>query len=130
MTDPNNTPVQVEVKNWPKPPEPLLIKKTSVKTYVVDPAATNVGTSRWVQICDYEPSRVQMRIQVFDFAVALCTEVPVTSPDPNTAAGSAPQGRYLPASLNVEYPLYGPDAFYINPITGGAARVTVTREYC
>jgi hypothetical protein len=101
-----------------------------VKTYTVDPAAvpTNNNDARRIQIADYEPNRLRLIIQVIDAAVMLCTETPTNSPDTSTLTIPG-TGRYLPNAPNLEYVLYGPDAWFINSITA-ATRVTVTKEYC
>jgi len=120
------TPVPVEIKNWAAPIKPPFVKKTTVKTYIIDPAAAL--NQRTVQICDYEPKRLRMVIQVIDAAVALCLEQPVTSPDTSSAT-VANTGRYLPPNVNgTEYELMGPDAFWLNPLAT-VTRVTVTKEY-
>lgn len=107
--------------------EPRYVKKTTVKTYVIDPAASDT-TQRWAQIAEYEPSRVRTVIQVIDAACALTLEAPISKPDP-AAATVAPQGRYLPNSTAFEYVLFGPDAMWINSMAA-VTRVTVTKEYC
>ncbi len=122
--------ISVTVKNWPdswaKPP---VISRTTVKTYTIDPAASPLdNNARRTQIAEYEPNRKRMVIQVIDASVMLCAEVPVESPDTSTVADPG-VGRYLPNSLNVEYVLYGPDAWWINSLAA-ATRVTVTKEYC
>ena len=131
MTDQMNA-VKVTVDNWddaPKAPKPFIADKTTLRTYVISGAAPTPGNTAWIQISDYEINRVRMVIQVYDADVALCTDPPRVSPDTD-AVGTAPQGRLLASSLNLEYVLYGKDAFYINPVVAGNARVTVTKEYC
>lgn len=134
MTMPASTPdqipdVAVTIKNWADAAKPPRIANTTVKTYVVDPAGVVLSNNdiRRVQIADYEPNRVRMVIQVIDAAVMLCKETPTLSPDVSsvTVPGT---GRFLPNGL-IEYPLYGPDAWWINSVTA-ATRVTVTKEYC
>jgi len=124
-------PIEVVVKNFSdRDAKPPTVKKTSVRTYIIDPAAVGVNTNQ--QISDYEPRRLRMVIQVIDQPVTLTTEAPVKSPEPAlTAAGPAPQGRYLPNSTAFEYIFYGPDAMWLNSITGSTVtRVTVTKEFC
>lgn len=130
MTQPNSA-VDVHVKNWhdaPKAPKPIVADKTTLKTYVISGAIPAPGSTAWVQICDYEPHRTRLVIQVYDSDVALLTQPPRTSPDTD-AAGTAPEGRLLQASVTVQYILFGHDAFFINPVVAGNARVTVTKEY-
>lgn len=121
-------PIQVEVKNWPdngvaKPP---FVRRTTVKTHIVDPAGS--GSGRNVQISDYEPNRLRMAILVIDAAVALTMEQPTTSPDTSTSA-VAPTGAYLPPNANAPmYEFFGPDAFWLNSL-GTITRVTVVKEY-
>lgn len=121
----------VTIKNWSEfNAKPPVVANTTVKTYSIDPAgvATN-NDSRRTQISDYEPNRLRMVIMVIDSPILLCKEVPPASPDISTAAVPG-TGRYLANGL-FEYILYGPDAWWINSISGGAAtRVTVTKEYC
>lgn len=121
----------VHVVNWkdaPKAPEPVTCKKTTLKTWALQGSGVAPGDTLWKQICDYEPNRTRLVIQVYDQDIDLTTEVPVHSPDVDVA-GQAPQGRFLPASNTVQYIFYGPDAFYINPLNAAGARVTVTKEY-
>lgn len=130
MTSPTDriaTPIEVNIKNWPDPPAKApVVKNTTVKTYIIDPANASVNDRR-PQIADFEPKRLRMAIYVVDSAVALTNEQPTTSPDASTAT-SAPQGGYLPVST-VAYELFGPDAWWLNAISG-ATRVTVIKEYC
>ena len=123
------TPVPVEIKNWAPPIKPPYVKKTTVRTYVIDPAGTADGKN--VSIADYEPNRMRLAIIVADFPVALTIDSPVNSPDISTA-GVKPQGAYLPVNANAApYEFFGPDAFYLNSIaTSTAGRVTVIKEYC
>lgn len=109
--------------------EPKGIINTTVKTYVVDPAASPTANNdaRRTQIADYEPNRRRMVVQVIDAAVMICKETPTTSPDASTVAAPG-VGRYLPNGL-IEYCFYGPDAWWINSVSA-ATRVTVTKEYC
>lgn len=78
--------IGVTVQNWPdswaKPPA---IRKTILKTWIIDPAGLNGVTNQ--QICEYEPKRTRMVIQVPDQSVALTTDPPVSSPDKATAGG-------------------------------------------
>lgn len=116
-----------EVKNWvERYAKPRNALRTTLKTHIVDPANADF---KLVQICEYEPNRVRTIVHVIDAYVSLTLEVPVASPQLSVAAGPAPQGRYLPPSLDCPYVFYGPDAMWIN---SGAAvtRVTVTKEYC
>jgi hypothetical protein len=117
--------VQVKVTNW-KPD--YCIQNTTVKTYVLDPAAA-VITQRWAQIAEYEPERARMVIQVLDSPIVLTKESPNVAPE-TTAAGVAPgqQGRVLVNNTGVEYCFYGPDAWFVIP-TAAVTRVTVTKEY-
>lgn len=125
-------PMAVTIQNWPdhwaKPPA---VKTTSFKTYIIDPAAGPGGPNvKNVQIAEYEPRRSRMVIQVVDQPVAVTLEPPTTSPDANAAASTC-QGRMLPASANYDYCFYGPDAMWLNSLTGATVgRVTVTKEYC
>jgi hypothetical protein len=116
-----------QIKNWATPIKPPYVKKTTLKTYILDPTAANGPKN--VQICDYEPTRMRIAIQVIDVAVTLTNEPPTSSPD-TTTASTAPQGRYLPPNVaSKEYELFGPDAFWLNSLTA-VTRVTVTKEYC
>lgn len=134
MTNPDGPPdvipdISVNVRNWPKEwGKPPRIARTTVKTYVIDPAG-NVqdDNSRRTQISEYEPNRVRMEVHPIDASVMLCTDIPTTSPDVSTATVPG-TGRYLPVE-SVPYCFYGPDAFWINSLTA-ATRVTVTKEYC
>ncbi len=127
MTGVQEYPVQVEIKNWADAwANPRVVMKTTVQTYILDPASTN---NRNIQIAAYEPKRMRTVIQVIDAAVTLCLEVPRTSPDVSVAIGPAPQGRYLPPSLDHDYELYGPDEMWVNSLAA-VTRVTVTKEYC
>lgn len=133
MTMPESTPdilaFEVSIKNWAEAAKPPRIANTTVKTYTIDPAgAAGNDDVRRTQISDFEPNRLRMVIQVIDSPVMLCKEKPTQSPDTSTAT-SGGTGRYLPNSLNVEYVLYGPDAWFINS-TAAATRVTVMKEYC
>ena len=127
-----NNATLVRVDNWgdaPKPHKPIYADKTTVQTYFLKGAGATPGETLWKQICDYEPNRTRLVIQVFDNDIAILTEPPRTSPDVDVP-GSAPQGRMLPNSLNLEYVFFGKDAFFINPLAVAGSRVTVTREYC
>lgn len=131
MTQPDPVLVRIvdfdQIKNWATPIKPPYVKKTTVKTYIIDPAGGGSGKS--VQICDYEPTRMRLAIQVIDVAVALTMEAPVVSPDATTAS-TAPQGQYLPPNVaNKPYEYFGPDAFWLNSLTA-VTRVTVVKEYC
>lgn len=124
-------PIPVVVKNFSdhdaKPP---MVRSTSLHTYVLD--SSNASVTGMAQIATYEPRRYRTIIQVLDAPVALTLETPRKTPDiASVAAGpDQPQGRVLPSSTSFEYILYGPDAFWLNTITGSTAtRVTVTKEY-
>lgn len=120
----------VSVKNWADMAKPPEIASTSVHTYTIDPAATPTANNdaRRTQIASYEPNRYRMVVTVIDSPVMLVMDTPASSPEPSTVSQTS-AGRYLANGL-FEYVFYGPDAFYINSITGGAAsRVTVTKEY-
>lgn len=126
-------PIEVTVKNWSdKDAHPKVVARTTTRTVIIDPANANV-TDRAMQIGDYEPRRLRTVIQVIDAPVALCigTSPTRTPENASVAAGPAPEGRYLPNSLNMEYVFYGPDEMWLNSITGSAVtRVTVTKEFC
>ena len=117
-----------QIKNFADPPaKPPFVKKTTIKTWIIDP--TGVAGPKNTQICDYEPTRLRMAIQVIDVSVTLTRETPVTSPDTSTAS-SAPQGLYLPPNVAAQpYEFFGPDAFWLNSLTA-VTRVTVIKEYC
>lgn len=118
-------PIPVEVANLPKTKR---YSNTTIRTYVIDPAGT--GDGKKAQIASYEPTRERLMIIVVDAAVAITLEAPKASPDTNTAAGTAPQGGYLPPNVNgVPYEFYGPDAVYLNSLAA-ITRVTVVKEYC
>lgn len=122
------TPIPVEIKNWAEPIKPPFVKKTTVKTYIIDGSGA-VG-QKVAQISDYEPKRYRMVISVVDTAVALTLEAPTASPDPGNTASAAPQGLYLSPSTT-PYTFNGPDAMWLNSIQGAAVtRITVTKEYC
>ena len=117
--------LKTEVVNFPKPPDPY-IKKTTPRTVILDP--TKVTGPSFLEISGLDPARECLIIQVIDAACAIVTESPVASPDTCTIA-LACQGRYLPASTNLEYRFSGADAFWLNSLTGNPTRVTITREY-
>lgn len=125
MTYPDKT-LRVEVSNFPKPPEPT-ITKTTPRTVILDPTKATGPT--FLEISGLDPARECLIIQVIDAACAIMTEAPNASPDPNATIAAAPQGRYLPASTNMEYRFSGADAFWLNSLTGNPTRVTITREY-
>lgn len=125
MSEPIET-VPVEIKNWADPIKPPYVKRTSFKTWIIDPAG--VAGPKSVAFCSYEPTRFRMLIQVIDVAVTVTTDSPVASPDTSTAS-VAPQGLYLPPTLNYRYEFLGPDAMYLNALTA-VTRVTVQKEYC
>lgn len=122
-------PISVKVNNFP---ESARVRKTTLNTYVLDPAATDVS-QRSAQIGEYEPTRVRTVIQVLDQPCTLIVgETPRASPDTAVSGvGVKPnQGRLLPASTSFEYVLQGPDIFWLNTVTGATVgRVTVTKEY-
>lgn len=116
-----------QIKNWATPIKPPYVKRTTFKTHILDPTAANGAKS--VQICDYEPTRMRLAIQVIDVAVTLTLEPPNSSPD-TTTASVAPQGLYMPPiPANTPYEFFGPDAMWLNSLTG-VTRVTVVKEYC
>jgi|SRR5882762_6569693 len=116
-----------QIKNWATPIKPPYVKRTTFKTYILDPTAANGAKN--VQICDYEPTRMRLAIQVIDVAVTLTLEPPNTSPDTSTAT-LAPQGLYLPPNVaSRQYEFFGPDAMWLNSLTA-VTRVTVVKEYC
>jgi hypothetical protein len=120
--------IDVNVKNWADAfAKPRTVKHTTLKTWVVDSTGAT-GAGKQVQIASYEPDRVCMRVYVNDFAVAITSESPNTSPD-TSAVGTAPQGAYLPVNVH-PYEFYGPDQFWINSVAAGAGRITVIKEYC
>lgn len=121
----NAGPIPVRVANLPQQKR---YSTTTVRTYVIDPAGS--GDGKQASIASYEPTRERLMLIVVDAAVALTLEAPKASPDPNTAAGTAPQGGYLPPNTNTApYEFFGPDAFYLNSLTA-ITRVTVIKEYC
>jgi hypothetical protein len=121
-----------EIRNWAeKFAQPRLVKTTSVKTYVIDGSAAQLGVGRLVQISAYEPARVRMLIHPLDNDVVLLTAQPGTSPDVLAVSPVAPvDGMVIPKGLSYPYVLYGPDAFWLNAITLTAGRVNVLKEYC
>lgn len=128
MTTPTEShPVPVEIKNWSDgTAKPRLVKKTTLKTYVLDPAG--VAGPKNVQISEYEPKRVRMVVTVIDDHVALLLEPPIISPDVDNPQ-LAPQGLFIRgAGTNLPYPFYGPDAMWLNSLAV-ATRVTVVKEY-
>ncbi len=118
----------VTIKNWAEAGKPPRIANTTIKTYIVDPAAVPTGNNdaRRVQIADYEPNRYRMVVEVIDAAVMLCKETPTNSPDVSSVTVPG-VGRFLPQGL-LEREFFGPDAWWINSVTA-ATRVTVTKEY-
>lgn len=122
-------PVPVDIRNWAdSPAKAPVIKKTTLRTYILDPANVNTA-DRVISICNYEPKRTRLVIDVIDAQIGITTESVVTSPGVSVAAGPAPQGRVLPTSGAFEgYNFYGPDAFWIYPL-GAVTRVTVTSEF-
>ena len=128
MTDPaeNGQPVPVIIRNWADPIKPPYVKRSTFKTYIIDP--TGATGPKNVPVCSYEPQRFRMAIQVIDAAVAVILESPVTSPDSGVIT-LAPQGLYLPPNLIQPYEFHGPDEMFLNALTA-ATRVTVLKEYC
>ena len=125
-----SNPVPVEIKNWAPAIKPPYVKRTTLQTYVLDPAGLT-GAGKSVQICDYEPLRLRLVLIVNDVPIALSMVPPVTSPDVASAPGVAPQGAFLPVNTAATpYELFGPDAFWLNSLVGTVGRVTVIREYC
>lgn len=117
-----------DIKNYADPPaKPPYVKRTTVKTWIIDSTGANGPTQ--TQICDYEPTRMRMAIQVIDVAVTLLRDPPTKSPDTSTAS-LAPQGLYLPPNVAAQpYEFFGPDAFWLNSLTA-VTRVTIIKEYC
>jgi hypothetical protein len=116
----------VKVNNWPDNEKTGKVRKTSVKTWVVDPASAD-----WwmVQISEYEPTRLRMVVQVLDAPVSLVVgETPKSKTDTTTASLAPGQGRVLVNNTAVEYVFYGPDDMYVYTL-GTIGRVTVTKEY-
>lgn len=117
------------IRNWAEAAKPPVIKNTTAKTYLLDAAGTPpIGQGRMAQICDYEPKRVRVVIKPIDQAVALTFEPPTSSPDTSSAT-VAPQGAHLAVTNDEGYKFFGPDAMWVNSITG-TTRVTVIKEYC
>lgn len=104
------------------------IKNTSIKTYILDPAAVNPGVTD-IQIATYEVNRKRVAIAVTGGDVLVTTDIPVSAPDVAPPVG-IPAGGVLTAQA-VVYEFFGPDALWLNTITGeAAATVTVVKEYC
>jgi len=123
-------PIPVEVKNWAPQIKPPVVKKTTLRTYVLDPAGL-IGVGKFVQIADYEPQRLRMVLIVADVPVALTYDPPSTTPDVASAPGVAPQGALLPVNANgAPYEFFGTDAFWLNSLVGTVGRVTVIKEFC
>lgn len=118
-----------EIRNWAEQfAKPRVVKTTSLKTHVVD-ATGATGAGKFVQIAAYEPSRVRTLIQALDVDVVLMTQNPSASPDAAVAAGIAPvDGMVIPKANTVPTAFYGPDALWINTISG-ITRVNVVKEY-
>lgn len=123
--------IPVEIKNSADLlVKPKYVHHTTTATYALDPTAV-IGVDsevRQVQICAYEPNRVRMLVIAQDAAIAITTDPPRQSPDPNTTVGTAPQGGRLPATP-IPYEFFGPDAFWVN-VLDVPTRVTVIKEYC
>jgi len=119
-------PIDVNVKNWADPVKPPYVKRTTFKTYTIDP--NGVDGPKNVQICDYEPTRIRLAIFVVDAACALTLNTPTLSPDTNTLA-LPPVGLYLQSSPARVVEFYGPDAMWLNSL-GAETRVSVLKEYC
>lgn len=108
-------PVEVTVKNYTDMvAKPRDIKKTTLHTYLIDPAG--VTGLKNVQITDYEPKRIRTLIQVYDNPVALTTDSPGTSPDTSAADHTLSQGRLLMPDPSMVYEFWGPDAFFLNAL--------------
>lgn len=122
----NPQPVSVKVNNFPESPR---ARKTTVKTYVLDPAATD-KSQRFAEIAAYEPTRCRLVLQVLDQPIILIiNESPIVTPDVTTVSAAPGQGRVIPASVE-ENVLYGPDQMWLNTVSGATVgRVTVTKEY-
>lgn len=126
-------PLPVVIKNFADlDAKPRFVRRTTLKTYIIDPTAATIAVNGMACVGAYEPNRLRTVIQVIDAPVVLTIDPPTTTPElASVAAGPPPNGRYLPQSLAFEYVFYGPDEMYINSITGSAvSRVTVTKEYC
>jgi hypothetical protein len=129
-------PLEVVVKNWADSfAKPRLVRRTTTKTWTVDPTAATLAQYGAQQIAAFEPQRMRMVVQVLDAPVVILTEAPRNTPDTATSApGNVPEGGgrlLLAGGAGVEYVFYGPDEFWINSITGATVtRVTVTKEYC
>lgn len=124
--------IPVVIKNWAESAKPPRVANTTVQTVVIDSAGVAGGVPRNLQIAVYESNRLRLVVQPLDHDVVLCKAVPVVSPDPAITAGSTPVGRLLPTGAPTnfyEYEFYGPDAWWINSMSGGATRVTITKEY-
>lgn len=119
-------PVKVLVDNWPE--RKRKIDKTTLRTFILDPASTGQGGRSSVQIADYEAKRIRMTVRPIDADMTVTTEAPVKSPDVSSTT-TPPQGAHLVANPT-GYPehFYGPDAFWANALTT-ITRVVVKKEY-
>lgn len=103
------------------------IGKTMLKTYLLDP--TSVAGPDFVQIASYEPNRVRMTVRSIDQDVVITKEPPVVSPDTSSIT-QAPTGLQIAHGAIPAEHFYGPDAFWVNTLSGtGATRVVVKKEY-
>lgn len=122
MTMPDHqivNPIPVNIQNWAPPVKPATIRRTTLKTQII-------GTSGFVQICDFEPNRARLALFVVDSAVSISTAVPTTTPETSSNT-TAPQGGVLFAGA-LPYEFFGPDPFWLNSL-GGQTRVTIVKEY-
>lgn len=116
-----------DIKNWATEiAKPRVIRKTTIQTIRLDPAGTNGAPAKY-PLCDFEPLRAALKIMPIDKPVCLTLDSPLQTPDVDNVA-TAPQGGYLPVT-NRFYEFYGPDAFFLNTVAGGATRVTIVKEY-
>jgi hypothetical protein len=128
VTDQDMSIPTVNIKNWPDPPaKPPYVKRTTLHTYVVDPAGA-VGPDN-VQIAAYEPNRYRMVVQSLDGATAILVESPPSTHPDSNSPNTAVTGMYMPASTALVHEFFGPDAFWINSLSA-ITRVSVLKEYC
>lgn len=119
-------PVQVKVMNWPSP-DKTRYNKTTVKTYIFDPAGTG-GIPKTQVIAGYEPTRTRLVIRAIDADVMLTTAAPVTVPGTSSTTVQA-EGMHISGGINVPPTiLFGQDEFYITALSA-VSRVTVIKEY-
>jgi hypothetical protein len=118
-----NTPVPVEIKNWPDPPAKLpAVKHSTVRTIIVSAAFDGVS----VPISDYEPKRIRMVVIPLDAAVAILDHVPTQSPDTSDVTHKA-DGGVLPNGVQ-PFEFFGPDAWWLNRLSADT-RVTIIKEF-